>query len=113
MRVFCMISGTADSDSLTRASSKVQAASVHAELADFVALESVRHAEHLDQPRAERVRLDPRVGLERDVNDATLLRIQVVGDEFTVRAQRLVGQLARELLELRLTALPEVVDLEL
>src|SRR5262245_33505220 len=66
-----------------------------------------------DEPRPERVRLHPLVGLQRDVDDPPFLRVQVLGDDLGLARQRLVGHPARQLLQLALALFPEVVDLQL
>jgi len=47
------------------------------------------------------------------MHDSALLGIEVLGDDLAVGAERVLGQPARQLLELEFAPLPEVVDLEL
>src|SRR5262245_26185095 len=69
--------------------------------------------ELFDQPVADGVGADPRILAQGDVNDPPLLRVQVLGEHFAAARHRVVGQGARQLLQLDLATVPEIVDLEL
>src|SRR5439155_13436587 len=65
-----------------------------------------RDRQTFDHAVAERIGLDPRVLAQRDMDDAALLRVQVLGHGFVLLGDGFVGELAREPLQLFFAPFP-------